>query len=258
MTLSLGHWIFIAIAAGLAGFIDAIAGGGGLIQLPALLIGISDKPIPMILGTNKVPSIFGTSFSAVAYFRKIKPDLHLTAAMAIPAFIGSACGARLAAEFPKSVFRPIIVILLFLVAIYTWKRPHLGMEENLKFTPKIRRLLVAGFGLLIGFYDGIFGPGTGSFLLFILVGLIGYAFLKASATAKLVNIATNFAAIITFSATGHIWWKVGLILALANVSGSILGARLAIRGGSPLVRKVFLIMTFLLIAKVGYDWYSTR
>ena len=258
MTLSLGHWIFLAIAAGLAGFIDAIAGGGGLIQLPALLIGISDKPIPMILGTNKVPSIFGTSFSAVAYFRKIKPDLHLTAAMAIPAFIGSACGARLAAEFPKSVFRPIIVILLFLVAIYTWKRPHLGMEENLKFTPKIRRLLVAGFGLLIGFYDGIFGPGTGSFLLFILVGLIGYAFLKASATAKLVNIATNFAAIITFSATGHIWWKVGLILALANVSGSILGARLAIRGGSPLVRKVFLIMTFLLIAKVGYDWYSTR
>ena len=258
MTLSLGHWIFIAIAAGLAGFIDAIAGGGGLIQLPALLIGISDKPIPMILGTNKVPSIFGTSFSAAAYFRKIKPDLHLTAAMAIPAFIGSACGARLAAEFPKSVFRPIIVILLFLVAIYTWKRPHLGMEENLKFTPKIRRLLVAGFGLLIGFYDGIFGPGTGSFLLFILVGLIGYAFLKASATAKLVNIATNFAAIITFSATGHIWWKVGLILALANVSGSILGARLAIRGGSPLVRKVFLIMTFLLIAKVGYDWYSTR
>ena len=212
----------------------------------------------MILGTNKVPSIFGTSFSAAAYFRKIKPDLHLTAAMAIPAFIGSACGARLAAEFPKSVFRPIIVILLFLVAIYTWKRPHLGMEENLKFTPKIRRLLVAGFGLLIGFYDGIFGPGTGSFLLFILVGLIGYAFLKASATAKLVNIATNFAAILTFSATGHIWWKVGLILALANVSGSILGARLAIRGGSPLVRKVFLIMTFLLIAKVGYDWYSTR
>ena len=178
--------------------------------------------------------------------------------MAIPAFIGSAAGARLAAEFPKSVFRPIIVILLFLVAIYTWKRPHLGMEENLRFTPRIRQLLVASFGLLIGFYDGIFGPGTGSFLLFILVGVIGYAFLKASATAKLVNISTNFAAILTFSATGHIWWKVGLILAIANVTGSIIGARLAIRGGSPLVRKVFLIMTFLLIAKVGYDWYSSR
>ncbi len=258
MTLSIGHWIFLAIAAGMAGFIDAIAGGGGLIQLPALLIGISDKPIPMILGTNKVPSIFGTSFSAAAYFRRIKPDLHLTASMAIPAFIGSVAGARLAAEFPKAVFRPFIVILLLLVAIYTWKRPHLGMEENLKFTAPIRRVLVAAFGLVIGFYDGIFGPGTGSFLLFILVGLIGYAFLKASATAKLVNISTNFAAILTFSVTGHIWWRVGLILALANVSGSILGSRLAIRGGSPLVRKVFLVMTFLLIAKVGYDWYSTR
>lgn len=257
MTLSIGHWIFLAIAAGMAGFIDAIAGGGGLIQLPALLIGISDKPIPMILGTNKVPSIFGTSFSAAAYFRRIKPDLHLTASMAIPAFIGSVAGARLAAEFPKAVFRPFIVILLLLVAIYTWKRPHLGMEENLKFTAPIRRVLVAAFGLVIGFYDGIFGPGTGSFLLFILVGLIGYAFLKASATAKLVNISTNFAAILTFSVTGHIWWRVGLILAIANVSGSILGSRLAIRGGSPLVRKVFLVMTFLLIAKVGYDWYST-
>jgi uncharacterized membrane protein YfcA len=212
----------------------------------------------MILGTNKVPSIFGTSFSAAAYFRRIKPDLHLTASMAIPAFIGSVAGARLAAEFPKAVFRPFIVILLLLVAIYTWKRPHLGMEENLKFTAPIRRVLVAAFGLVIGFYDGIFGPGTGSFLLFILVGLIGYAFLKASATAKLVNISTNFAAILTFSVTGHIWWRVGLILAIANVSGSILGSRLAIRGGSPLVRKVFLVMTFLLIAKVGYDWYSTR
>ncbi len=257
MSLSLAQWAFLAIAAGAAGFIDAIAGGGGLIQLPALLIGISDRPIPMILGTNKVPSIFGTSFSAAAYFKKVKPDLHLTLSMAIPAFIGSALGARLAAEFPKSVFRPIIVLLLLLVAIYTWKRPHLGMEEQLKFTPKIRKLLVAGFGLVIGFYDGIFGPGTGSFLLFILVGLIGYAFLKASATAKLVNIATNLAAILTFSSTGHIWWRVGLILAIANVAGSILGARLAIRGGSPLIRRTFLVMTFLLITKVGYDWVIT-
>lgn len=254
MSPSLWQWIFLALAAGMAGFIDAIAGGGGLIQLPALLIGLSNKPIPMVLGTNKVPSIFGTSFSAVAYFKRVKPDRHLTLWMAIPAFIGSAAGARLAASFPKSIFRPIIILLLLLVALYTWKRPHLGMEENLKFTARARKYIVGIFGLLIGFYDGIFGPGTGSFLLFILVGVVGYAFLKASATAKLVNIATNFAAILTFTFTGHIWWRVGLILAIANISGSILGARLAIRGGSPLVRKVFLVMTFLLIAKVGYDW----
>ena len=128
------------------------------------------------------------------------------------------------------------------------------MTENLRFTHRTRRIVVGICGLLLGFYDGIFGPGTGSFLLFVLVGVIGYEFLKASATAKLVNISTNIAAIITFQRTGHIWWHLGLILALANVTGAIFGARLAIKGGSPLVRKTFLFVTFLLIAKVGYDW----
>jgi len=250
--------IFLAVAAGFAGFVDAIAGGGGLIQLPALLIGISGKPIPMILGTNKVPSIFGTSSSAIAYFRKVRPDLHATLFMAIPAFIGSISGARLAASVPKSYFQPMIVILLIAVALYTWKKPELGMSENLRYTGKVRNLLLAGCGLVIGFYDGIFGPGTGTFLVFILVGLIGYHFLKASATAKLVNISTNFGAILSFQFTGHIWWRLGLMLAFANVAGATMGARLAIRGGSPLVRKAFLVITTILIAKVGYDWLTTK
>ena len=247
-------WLFLALAAGFAGFVDAVAGGGGLIQLPALLIGINGKPIPMILGTNKIPSIFGTSTAALNYFKKIKPDLRLTASMAIPAFIGSVLGARLASSFPAHTFRPILVVLLILVALYTWRRPQFGMTERLRFTHLTRRIVVGVCGLLLGFYDGIFGPGTGSFLLFILVGVIGYEFLRASATAKLVNISTNLAAIITFQRTGHIWWHLGLILAVANVTGAVFGSRLAIRGGSPLVRKVFLCVTFLLIAKVGYDW----
>ena len=246
--------IFLALASGFAGFIDAMAGGGGLIQLPALLIGISDKPIPMILGTNKVPSIFGTSSAAFAYFKKVKPDLRATLYMGIPAFLTSVLGARLAATFPKDFFRPLIVVLLISVAIYTWKKPDLGMAERLRFSLRKQHSLLLICGSVIGFYDGIFGPGTGTFLVFILVGLIGYAFLKASATAKLVNIATNFGAILSFQFTGHIWWKLGLLLALANVSGAIIGARLAIRGGSPLVRKAFLLVTTILIAKVGYDW----
>jgi len=256
--MSLSTAIFLALAAGFAGFVDAMVGGGGLIQLPALLIGISDKPIPMILGTNKVPAIFGTSSSAIAYFRRVRPDLHLTASMAVPAFIGSVTGARLAASFPKEFFRPIIVFLLIAVAFYTWRKPDLGMDEALKFTKRQRLILVSIFGLCIGFYDGIFGPGTGTFLVFLLVGVIGYAFLKASATAKLVNIATNFGAILSFQFTGHIWWRLGLLLAIANVSGALIGSRLAIRGGSPLVRKVFLVVTTLLIAKVGYDWLTTK
>ena len=247
--------IFLALASGFAGFVDAMAGGGGLIQLPALLIGLPNKELPLILGTNKVPSIFGTMAAARNYFKNIKPDIPLTISMMGPAFIGSITGAAFAATIPKDFFKPFIVFLLITVAIYTWRKPALGMNENLKFTHKKRLLFVALIGLLIGFYDGIFGPGTGTFLVFFLVSGIGYAFLKASATAKLVNIATNAGAILSFQLTGHIWWQLGLLLAFANVAGAVIGSRLAIKGGSPLVRKVFLAVIFLLIARVAWDTF---
>ena len=247
--------LFLAIASGFAGFVDAMAGCGGLIQLPALIVGLPNKELPLILGTNKVPSIFGTTAAARNYFKNVKPDIPLTLSMMGPAFIGSIGGASLAAAVPKDFFKPFIVFLLVAVAIYTWRKPELGMNENLKYTHKKRLTIVALIGLLIGFYDGIFGPGTGTFLVFFLVSAIGYAFLKASGTAKLVNIATNAGAILSFQITGHIWWQLGLILALANVTGAIIGSRLAIKGGSPLVRKVFLAVTFLLIARVAWDTF---
>ena len=247
--------IFLAIASGFAGFVDAMAGGGGLIQLPALLVGLPNKDLPLILGTNKVPSIFGTAAAARNYFKNIKPDIPLTVTMMVPAFAGSMAGAGLAATIPKEFFKPFLVFLLLAVAIYTWRKPELGMNENLKYTNRKRLVIVAVIGLLIGFYDGIFGPGTGTFLVFFLVSAIGFAFLKASATAKLVNIATNAGAILSFQLTGHIWWQLGLLLAFANVTGAIIGSRLAIRGGSPLVRKVFLAVTFLLIARVAWDTF---
>ena len=252
--MSVANFIFLAAAAGFAGFVDAVAGGGGLVQLPALLIGISGKPIPLVLGTNKIPSIFGTSSAAISYFKKVRPDLRLTLTMAVPALIGSVTGARLASHFPTSVFHPLILTLLVLMGLYTWRKPDLGLHEKLKYSHRTRLWLVGGCGLLIGFYDGIFGPGTGTLLVFLLVFVIGYEFLKASATAKLVNIATNFGAIVTFQLTGHIWWRLGLALAIANVTGAILGSRLAIRGGSTLVRRVFLIVVAVLIAKLSYDW----
>ena len=247
--------IFLAIASGFAGFVDAMEGGGGLIQLPALLVGLPNKDLPLILGTNKVPSIFGTAAAARNYFKNIKPDIPLTITMMVPAFAGSMAGAGLAATIPKEFFKPFLVFLLLAVAIYTWRKPELGMSENLKYTNRKRLVIVAVMGLLIGFYDGIFGPGTGTFLVFFLVSAIGFAFLKASATAKLVNIATNAGAILSFQLTGHIWWQLGLLLAFANVTGAIIGSRLAIRGGSPLVRKVFLAVTFLLIARVAWDTF---
>jgi len=253
--MSIEVLIFLALASGFAGFVDAMAGGGGLIQLPALLIGLPNKDLALILGTNKVPSIFGTTAAARNYFKNIKPDIPLTISMMGPAFIGSMTGAAFAATIPKDFFKPFIVFLLITVAIYIWRKPALGMNENLKFTHKKRLLFVALIGLLIGFYDGIFGPGTGTFLVFFLVSGIGYAFLKASATAKLVNIATNAGAILSFQLTGHIWWQLGLLLAFANVAGAVIGSRLAIKGGSPLVRKVFLAVIFLLIARVAWDTF---
>jgi len=221
--------IFLAIASGFAGFVDAMAGGGGLIQLPALILGLPNKDIALILGTNKVPSVFGTAAAARNYFKNLKPDIPLTLTMMLPAFIGSMAGAALAAFVPVSFFRPFIVLMLIVVAIYTWRKPELGMQEKLKFTHHKRLVIVAIIGFLIGFYD--------------------------SGTAKLVNLSTNVGAILSFQLTGHIWWQLGLLLAFANVTGAIIGSRMAIKGGSALVRKVFLVVTFLLITRVAWDTF---
>lgn len=244
---------FMGVAALCAGFVDAIAGGGGLIQLPALLIGLPQSATVQVLGTNKLSSIFGTSAAAIMYRRRVKPDLSFTFAMAIPAFVGSMCGALLAAYLPTHALRPLVFFLLIAVGIYTWRRPTLGHVELLRHTSGRRNIIavIAGFG--IGFYDGIFGPGTGTFLMVVLVALLGFAFLTASTVAKVVNVATNLGAIVIFGLHGVILWHVGLVLGIANIAGGLLGAKLAIRGGSAFVRQIFLVVTAVLILKVGVD-----
>ena len=251
--LSATSMAFMGVAALCAGFVDAIAGGGGLIQLPALLIGLPQSATVQVLGTNKLSSILGTSAAAILYRRRVKPDLLFTFAMAIPAFVGSMCGALLAAHLPTHALRPLVFVLLLAVGIYTWRRPTLGHIELLRHTPRRRNVIAVIAGLAIGFYDGIFGPGTGTFLMVVLVALLGFAFLTASSVAKVVNVATNFGAIVIFGLHGVILWHVGLVLGLANVVGGLLGARLAIRGGSAFVRKIFLVVTAVLILKVGVD-----
>jgi uncharacterized membrane protein YfcA len=171
--------------------------------------------------------------------------------MAIPAFLGSAVGALLASRIPTSSMRPMILVLLIAVAIYTWLKPDLGKLENLRHVPKQRIQIGALAGAVIGFYDGIFGPGTGSFLMLILVATLGYAFITASAIAKVVNVATNVGALIVFGINGAVIWQIGIIMGFANITGAIIGSRLAIRGGSTLVRKVFLLVTVVLIVRVG-------
>jgi uncharacterized membrane protein YfcA len=254
--LTLYTLIFLALAAFAAGLIDAIAGGGGLIQLPALLIGMAKTETVIILGTNKVPSIFGTSASALMYRRNIKTDSKLLLIMVLPALLGSMGGASLASRIPTEVLKPIVVSLLIAVLVYTWKRPQLGQIESLRHSEPLRLKIGALAALVIGFYDGLIGPGTGSFLVLTLVAILGFAFLSASAIAKVVNVATNLGAIIIFGANGEIIWKIGLTLAIANVVGSLIGAHLALRGGSSLVRKVFMGVTLALIIKVAIDTIS--
>jgi hypothetical protein len=243
---------FLILAAFSAGLVDAIAGGGGLIQLPALLIGLPQASTVEVLGTNKVASIFGTSASALTYRRSVKTDAIFLATMALPAFFGSVLGALSASLIPTQSMRPIVFSLLVAVAIYTWRKPDLGSIEILRHQKNKRFLISAVAGLVIGFYDGIFGPGTGSFLMLTLIYL-GFAFLSASAIAKVVNVSTNLGAIMVFGINGAILWQVALVLAMANIVGGLLGARLAIRGGSTLIRKVFLFVTIALIIKVGID-----
>jgi uncharacterized membrane protein YfcA len=249
--LTLATALFLLAASFFAGFIDSIAGGGGLIQLPALLIGLPKSETAEVLGTNKLSAVFGTTTAAALYRKQIKPDPKILLAMGVPAFLGSAGGAVLASKIPTSSMRPMVLVLLIIVAVYTWFKPDLGKFENLRHLPKRRVQIAALAGVVIGFYDGIFGPGTGSFLMLILVASLGYAFITASAIAKVVNVATNVGAIMVFGIHGAVIWQIGIILGIANISGAVIGARLAIKGGSTLVRKVFLLVTVALIVKVG-------
>lgn len=249
--LTIATALFLLAASFFAGFIDSIAGGGGLIQLPALLIGLPKSETVEVLGTNKLSSIFGTSTAAALYRKQIKPDPKVLLAMGLPALLGSAGGALLASKIPTSSMRPMVLVLLIIVAVYTWFKPDLGKFENLRHLPKRRVQIAALAGVIIGFYDGIFGPGTGSFLMLILVASLGYAFITASAIAKVVNVATNVGAILVFGINGAVIWQIGIIMGVANISGAVIGARLAIKGGSTLVRKVFLLVTVALIVKVG-------
>ena len=249
--LTIATALFLLAASFFAGFIDSIAGGGGLIQLPALLIGLPKSETAEVLGTNKLSAVFGTTSAAAMYRKQIKPDPKILIAMGLPAFLGSAGGAVLASKIPTSSMRPMVLVLLIVVAVYTWFKPDLGKFENLRHLPKRRVQIAAIAGVIIGFYDGIFGPGTGSFLMLILVASLGYAFITASAIAKVVNVATNVGAIIVFGINGAVIWQIGIIMGVANISGAVLGARLAIKGGSTLVRKVFLLVTVALIVKVG-------
>lgn len=250
-------WLTLLLAAVFAGFVDAVAGGGGLIQVPALFAGLPREAPATLFGTNKIASIFGTMNAARRYLREVKMPWGIALPTAVAAFLFSFAGAATIAWLPKEVVRPLVLVLLVAVALYTWTKPDFGVSKR---SPRVapRHILAVGIltGAVLGFYDGFFGPGAGSFMIFAFVRLFGMDFLHASATAKIVNAATNAGALLLFAPQGHVLWALGFGMAICNIAGAQLGARLAIRHGSGFVRSVFLLMTSLLIIKIGWDTLS--
>lgn len=244
----------LVLAALAAGWVDAVVGGGGLVQLPALLIGLpADTPPAAVLGTNKVSSVFGTATSSVTYARKIRPDWRTLLPLVLMAAAGSAGGAQLAKYLPKEYFTPIVLVALVGVGLYTWRRPQLGLTSERKHGGSAHYGRTGLIGLGVGAYDGFLGPGTGSFFVILLVGVLGYGFLEASAKAKIANLATNASAITVFALDGSVLWALGLAMGAANLLGGLLGARTALKHGNGFVRKVFLLVLAALILKLGYD-----
>jgi uncharacterized membrane protein YfcA len=242
--------VLACVAAFVAGFVDAVAGGGGLVQLPALFVLFPDVPVPDLLGTNKVSSIAGTGAALARYAGSVRIDAARVAPAAAAAFVGSYLGARLATVLPSEWMRPLAVVLLVAVAVYTFAKRDLGAASG---GPPRGAFVAVAIGAGCGLYDGFFGPGTGSFLLFAFVALLGMDFLAASAAAKVVNVATNVAAILAFASAGHVRWELALPMAACNVAGARIGAHLAITRGAGFVRGVFLVVVSALLARLTWD-----
>ena len=240
----------------LAGFVDAIAGGGGLIQLPACLILFPAAPLVAIIGTNKMASFFGTSAAAGRFARSVRLDWHVVGPAAGVAFVFSMLGSRAVSVMNPNVLRPVVLGLLIVAAIYVYVVKDIGLEHRPLHTRARGRWLGMLVGAVLGFYDGFFGPGTGSFLILIFASLFGFEFLVASGSAKVVNCATNLASLIYFAATGQVLYRLAIPMAACNVLGSMAGSHLAILKGSRFVRVVFLVIVAGLIAKLGRDMFG--
>ena len=246
--------LLLIVAAFSAGWVDAVVGGGGLIQLPALLIALPPTTSPAaILGTNKISSVWGTATSSIAYAVKIKPDWRTVLPLVLGSAAGSALGAQAAKLLPRDYFTPIVLVALVVVGVYTWRRPKLGLTSARKHGGRAHYGRTALIGLTVGAYDGFLGPGTGSFFVILLVGVLGYGFLEASGKAKIANLTTNLVAIIVFGLSGSVLWALGLTMGLANLVGGLIGARTAIRHGNAFIRRVFLVVLAALIIKLAYD-----
>jgi uncharacterized protein len=247
------EWIIVSCASLFAGFVDSIVGGGGLILVPALFATFPQAPPATLFGTNKGAAICGTALAAYQFSSKVHMRWAVLLPAALAALLGAFTGAWAVTVLPSNALRKLLPLVLLAVLVYTLMKKDLGHSHRPWANRRAETWAACLLGLLLGFYDGFFGPGTGSFFVFLFVRWLGYDFLHASASAKLLNTATNLAALILFTLKGHVWWHYAAAMAVANVLGSWLGTRLALKHGSGFVRQVFIVVVSALILKTGYD-----
>jgi uncharacterized protein len=255
LDILISDYLLLALAAVLAGLIDSVVGGGGLIQLPALLSVFPQTTPATLFGTNKLAAIWGTAFAARSYAKRLNLLWDIALPASVAALIFAFLGARAVSLFPQELLRKALPFILLAVAVYVFRRKSFGSETQADGERSRSVGLALLTGAVIGFYDGLFGPGTGSFLIFLFVRFFHLDFLQASAIAKVVNVACNFAALAWFASAGYVIWKLGILMACCNIVGAIIGTRLALKGGTGFVRNLFLLVVGLLIIKTGYDGF---
>ena len=256
--ISISTIIILCIAAFAAGFVDAIVGGGGLIQLPIAFVALPQFPVYTVVGSLKIPAFTGTFFAAIQYIRRVSINWQLIAACAGTAFLAAITGSYVLSLVSSSFMKPVILCILILVAIYTFTKKDFGQHTEKEHTSREWMIYGISIGLVIGFYDGFIGPGAGSFLILLFISILGFDFLKASAHAKLVNLSTNLGSIIFFVLKGSIIYKIAIPMAIANGLGGIAGARLAILKGNRFVRIFFLLVITGTIIRFAYDIFFKR
>ena len=256
MIISPDILLSLGFAALLAGMLDAVVGGGGLIQIPALFTAVPTATPATLFGTNKLASICGTSMAARAYAKTYPIDWEIVLPASLAALASAFAGAWAVSLIPPAVFRRCLPLVLLLVAVYVFRRKDFGGSYQPSREGRAKFWLALATGLVIGFYDGFFGPGTGSFLIFLFIRCFGLDFLRASAAAKLVNVACNFSALVWFIPTSQPLWLAAGVMAVCNITGSVVGARIAVREGAGFVRKVFLLVVGALIIKTAWDAFA--
>jgi uncharacterized membrane protein YfcA len=246
-------WIVVCIVAYTAGFIDSIVGGGGLVQTPMLLFTFPNTKVANLLGTTKIPSFCGTATAAWFYQKQVKMQWRLAGFVAAAAFAASLLGSHLVTLIQNDTIKPVILVVLIAVAIYTYTKKDLGILSADAAASKASLWKGIICGLVLGFYDGFIGPGAGSFLVLAFIGLLNEDFLHANAHAKFVNMATNLASIIYFTSTGQIFFKLSIPMAVCNMLGGYPGSKLALLRGNKFIRIFFLIIVCGVIVRFAYD-----